>query len=392
MRSFRELADQGRTVVCTTHVMENVDLFHKVVVLAPGGRLAYLGPPMEAKTYFGIEKFTLLYDKLEEKPPQEWKKQYRHSQVYREQLGRNADTVAAKGKRRRSRLTPARASSVLGQWWVLTARFTRIMAGDRQNLALLAAQPLVIAALISLVCHDSPLIMFLLTISALWFGTSSAAQQIVQERAVYRRERMVNLRLDCYILSKFLPLAVITTLQSLLMLSIVWAFRGSEGERWVPVLALGLASWNGVALGLIISALATNTDKAMTVVPLTLIPQIILAGALVALPDMNAPTRAASCLVVSRWVNQAIEVGLFNGRTIDRDLLAEPANLTPLWNLYPEENDLHKADVQLRFLTDQNGQEIQRRARLDLAWAVLAGFLVIQLTAVGVILRLRDTF
>ena len=297
MRKFRELADQGRTVVCTTHVMENIDLFHKVVVLAPGGRLAYFGPPVEAKTYFGIDKFTLLYDKLEEKKPEEWQQQYRQSPLCREQLGERAAPGSTRGSDRR-RIGPARASSALRQGLVLAWRFTRIMASDRQNLALLVAQPLVIAGLIGLVCHDFPLILFLLTVAALWFGTSSAAQQIVQERAIYRRERMVNLRLDCYVLSKFLPLAVLATLQSGLMLGIVWLLRGSEGSRLIAAATLALASCNGVALGLIISALATNTDKAMSVVPLSLLPQIILAGALEPLPDMNEPTRAATTVVV----------------------------------------------------------------------------------------------
>src|SRR5205085_7402996 len=88
MRKFKQLASQGRTVVCTTHVMENVDLFDKIAILAPGGRLAYFGPPDKAKTYFGIDKFTLLYDRLEEREPPEWKQRFRESPLYAEYLAR----------------------------------------------------------------------------------------------------------------------------------------------------------------------------------------------------------------------------------------------------------------------------------------------------------------
>lgn len=390
MRKFRELADQGRTVVCTTHVMENVDLFHKVAVLAPGGRLAYFGPPVEAKTYFGIEKFTFLYDKLEERKPEVWQREYRQSALSREQLGDHDDPDASQ-TRRRGRLSPARASSALRQGLVLSQRFGRVMAADRQNLALLAAQPLIIAGLICLVCREFSLILFLLNIAALWFGTSCAAQQIVQERPVYRRERMVNLRLDCYTLSKFLPLAILATAQSVLMLAMVWLFRGNEGSRLIAVAALSLAASNGVALGLIISALATNTDKAMSVVPLTLLPQIILAGALVPLPDMNEPTRAASCLVVARWANQALEVGLMQNRPINAELLSEPENIRPLWNLYPDD-DLRKPDAQLKFVTDHTGTEVNRLTRLWLALGALTSFVFIQLIVVGIVLRWQDSF
>ena len=76
-------------------------------------------------------------------------------------------------------------------------RPTRAIAvGDRTTLGVMLAQPLVITALVCAVCRKMPTIDFLLVVSALWFGCSGAAQQIVKERAIYRRERLVNLRLD----------------------------------------------------------------------------------------------------------------------------------------------------------------------------------------------------
>ncbi len=388
MRKFRQLADQGRTVVCTTHVMENVDLFDKVVVLAPGGRLAYFGPPLEAKSYFGIAKFTLLYDRLEEKSPPDWQKQYRESALGRELLApaMGGGDGAAIPKRPTA---AAPASSALGQWSVLTRRFAAILRSDKPNLVLLAAQPLVIAGLIALVCREMPLIFFLLVVAALWFGCSTAAQQIVKERSIYRRERMVNLRLDCYVLSKFPLLALISVAQCLLMLGIIWLCRGREGDPVIQVAALTLASWCGVALGLIISALASNADKAMAVVPLVLMPQIVLAGALVALPDMNAPTRFASHLMASKWANQALDIGLLEGRNIDRDLLERQGYLGPLWNLFPDD-DLDTDEGRIRFLGKKTGVTIQKRDVLALDFSALVVLVVAQLTAVGVVLGKQD--
>src|SRR5205085_7412024 len=121
--------------------------------------------------------------------------------------------------------------------------------------------------------------------------------------AIYRRERMVNLRLDCYVLSKFLPLAVLSSLQCLLMLGVVMLWKGQEGSWLLQLLVLQLAGWNGVAMGLVISARAANADKATSIVPLTVLPQIILAGALMPVHDLNTPTRYLSDLMVARWTN-----------------------------------------------------------------------------------------
>jgi ABC transport system ATP-binding/permease protein len=389
MRKFRQLAAQGRTVVCTTHVMENVDLFDKVAVLAPGGRLAFFGPPAGAKSYFGIEKFTHLYEKLEEHPPEEWKSRYLESELYQELLAPAMRGTATQAAGRRHRAAPAPPSSVVGQWATLTKRFTAILCSDRQHLGVLALQPLLIAALVCLVCRGLPMVLFLVAIAALWFGCSMGAQQIVRERAIYRRERMVNLRLDCYVLSKFLPLAVLSSLQCLLMLGVVALWKGHEGSWLVQLLALNLAGWNGVAMGLVISARAANADKATSVVPLTVLPQIILAGALLPLPDLSTPTRYLANLMVAKWANQGLEVSLLQGRTITPELVADENYYKSLWNLYPD-NDLRRDRP--GFLREHHDEVIRRGGTLGVDFAVLAGFVALQLGAVGFLLRRQDAF
>jgi len=391
MRIFRRLADQGRTVICTTHVMENVDLFHKLVVLAPGGKLAYCGPPDEVRSYFGIEKFTLLYDRMDEKTPDEWQQQYRESDLARKNRRAPANAKDRGRRTRRRRLATAPRSSAVGQWATLTKRFLSILKSDKWSLAILFAQPIFITGLICMVCRDLPLILFLLVISALWFGCSSAAQQIVKERTIYRRDRMVNLRLDSYLMSKFLPLAALTSIQCLIMLAIVLLTREHEGSLIVHLSALLLAAWSGVAMGLIISSVAGNADKAMSVVPLTLIPQIILGGVLVALPDMNAATRMLSYGTISRWSNQAMEIGVLDGKTINQDLLETKEYVRPLWNLY-DDYDLTESEEQLEFLKDKDDTEITKASLMRVDLIVLTCFIIVQLMITTAVLRSRDTF
>ena len=423
MKLFRRLADQGRTVVCTTHVMENIDLFHKIVVLAPGGRLAYFGPPQEAKAFFGIDKFCDLYDRMEEQTPGGWQTQYRQSKQFAEHvapveqalLGRHAFAPSERGGvsplalgRQPVRRTgeepgalrhPARNESVrreslgfvfgLRQCGTLIGRLARLQWADRTTLGVMLAQPLVITALICAVCREMPTIDFLLVVSALWFGCSGAAQQIVKERAIYRRERMVNLRLDAYLFSKLLPLLLLTGVQVALMLATVWLMEDAQGSWSGRLLAMLLASWNGVGMGLLISAVATNGDKAMSVVPLTLIPQIVLGGVLVAIPDMNAGTKLVSLAASSRWATRACEVSLFDGKTINTDLMKE-AHLRPLWNLFPDA-PLNTAEGRMKFLEKHNDKPVEKDREYWESLAVMAGFLIALSLSTAVVLRMQDT-
>jgi hypothetical protein len=226
-------------------------------------------------------------------------------------------------------------------------------------LGLLLGQPLFIAAMICLAFPDLPRIYFLEVVAALWFGCSAAAQQIVKELPIYRRERMVNLRIDCYVFSKFIPLAGISLVQCAVMLIVTWVIRGVEGNVLALLIALWLTALNGIAIGLLISAFSSNSDKALAVVPLVLIPQIIFAGALNPIPNMNIPTQVISCVMVSRWSNQAMEVALLNDRKIDVELMKKDDYKRPMWNLYSR-YDLGKEEGRQEFVVDKKDEVIRR--------------------------------
>jgi hypothetical protein len=192
----------------------------------------------------------------------------------------------------------------------------------------------------------------------------------VKERAVYRRERLAGLRIGPYVASKFVPLAAVGLVQSALMLGVVGAWKGG-GVNW-PVVsaAVVLASWCGVASGLLISALAPSAERATAAVPAIMLPQVVLAGVLVALPDMNVVTKAASHVSAAKWANQAVEVGILRGRKVDAELLTASENLWPLRNLHPD-YDLQSAEERARFLAHHEGRSVGQDRRLVLDYAAL---------------------
>lgn len=126
--------------------------------------------------------------------------------------------------------------------------------------------------------------VFFLVVAAIWFGTSNAAREIVAERAIYLRERMVNLGLVNYVMSKYLLLAGFCVIQCTVLLAIVFfilGFHGGPQAFAMQLAALIATSLSAVALGLLLSTMVASSEAAMALTPIALIPQVVLGGLMV---------------------------------------------------------------------------------------------------------------
>jgi ABC transport system ATP-binding/permease protein len=344
MKLFRQIAESGRTVILTTHAMENVKLFDKIVVLMRG-KLVFYGAPQEALAHVKADSFKDLYDKLEgpvdqqlaalpplppnagkaqtgdrkrqreqisEQVAEDWKKKFQQTEQYRKNVveplsGLPRDGRAAAPPRRRMSIFDA-----VRQWGTLTRRYLEVLTRDKFNLLILFGQAPIIAFLTFLVVgnklpRDFP--YFVMALVAIWFGTSVASREIIRERAVYTRERMVNMRLLPYVGSKLFVLAIIVSLQCLLLYSSL-KFMHYTGLMSVPgwaipqVTIMLLTAMVGIALGLFISAIVKTSEMATSMVPLILIPQILFCG-LVGVPENMA--RVISTVVPATWAYDGIK-------------------------------------------------------------------------------------
>jgi ABC-type multidrug transport system ATPase subunit len=97
MRLFRGLADVGRSIICITHNVDNVDQCHLVLVLARG-KVVYYGPPREAPRYFQVARISNIYDRLAERDLAEWEKDFRESALYREFVAERLAMSASSGR------------------------------------------------------------------------------------------------------------------------------------------------------------------------------------------------------------------------------------------------------------------------------------------------------
>jgi ABC transport system ATP-binding/permease protein len=178
---------------------------------------------------------------------------------------------------------------------------------------------------------DHTAAMFFVVVSCVWFGTSNAAREIVTERSIYLRERMVNLRLLNYVLSKYLLLSFFCVLQCAMLLGIVFYALGFNGGPTAFVLELGnliALAMNATALGLCVSTMVASAEAAMALTPIALIPQVVLGGLMVPMTT-NPNLRLMMYVMPSRW---GFEGAIANERMA---IAADPA-----WNV-----DIHKPDL-----------------------------------------------
>jgi hypothetical protein len=196
-----------------------------------------------------------------------------------------------------------------------------ILCSDWRNSALLAAQPLMLAALVGWVSDDASLRLFFAYIAALWFGCSNASQEIVREWPIYRRERIAGVTPVLYVLAKLLFLGVLTAFQSLLFYGTLQCFGGLGGSAGWQVAALLLTSASAVAIGSLISALARNLMQAVLAVPLILIPFILLSGQTPAASEFRSRPvlRAIAECMPSFAAQRCMDLSFFWHRRIDAD-------------------------------------------------------------------------
>jgi ABC transport system ATP-binding/permease protein len=392
MKLFRQIAESGRTVILTTHAMENVKLFDKIVVLMRG-KLVFYGDPQAALRHVGADSFKDLYDKLEAPietgvsqlpslPPNAAAEQKRNHKLQREQI---AEQVAEEWKQRftkteeyrRNILEPLGAlkgqqhtvaptrhrptvTDGLRQWKTLAQRYIEVLRHDKFNLLILFGQAPIVAFLTYLVVtkensRDFP--FFVLALVSVWFGTSIAAREIIKERAVYNRERMVNLGLLPYVGSKLLVLSLIVGLQCILLFGFLRLFEIAglmelPGDYYgAPQLAVMiLTGMVGIALGLFVSAIVKTSEMATSFVPLMLIPQILFCG-LVGVP--KGVSQYVGVIMPATWAFD--EIKRFSSLPVLRgkDEDAEPAEHNDGRGLYKDIK--HQNDQ----LVEQKQKEIE---------------------------------
>ena len=403
---LRRLADRGHTIVLVTHATNNINVCDYVCFLAPGGHLAYFGPPEEAKAYFKQPDFAEIYSVLEPtddarsipaQAGERFKQSLQHQKYIDAALNQIASTSPQPLHEQQGRIETSQRGTGWRQFLLLSQRYLELLRNDRGNLAILLLQAPIMGLLLLLFIKgagangfstnmvlecpatatiiaargypdvptpDNPIVsiscqrvkdfllntpsgeayahlhggtiqalqdflvpgagfaqtvVFLMAFSAIMFGCINSIREFVKEAPIFRRERTVNLGVVPYMFSKILVLGVLCLLQSLVLVTCTSVFDPFQHSVFLPpfleiYITVALVSLAGLMLGLLISALSTNGDRAMSFIPLLLLPQVVFAGTI--FPITNWFLQIAGLFFPIRWAMAALgsSVGLHSDK------------------------------------------------------------------------------
>ncbi|WP_380281892.1 FHA domain-containing protein [Kitasatospora purpeofusca] len=336
MQMLRGLADDGRTVVVVTHSVLSLDVCDRLLVLAPGGRTAYYGPPAEALPFFGFTEWPQAFEAFANEDHQAWQRRFRESPQYERYVAAEAQPPA----RPVPAAWPGAAADTIGpeqpQGWfsqlgTLIRRYTAVLAADRLFLTVMIALPFLIGVMCramagSRLSSENALnILLTLCIGGLLTGSANAVREIVKERPIYQRERVVGLSRSAYLVSKVVVLGTITVAQAAVLTLV--GLAGVDLDPTLPggvtvhsgvlmpplaelIVAVALLSFSAMMLGLLVSALVRKEEATMPLLVLLSVVQIVFSGAMLKLHKVPGLEQFA-WLVPSRWGLSAM------ARTVD---------------------------------------------------------------------------
>ncbi|WP_327322735.1 FHA domain-containing protein [Streptomyces sp. NBC_01210] len=352
MQLLRGLADDGRTVLVVTHSVAELALCDKLLVMAPGGSVAYFGPPEEALNFFGYTTWADVFSAFENYRDYDWAGRWRGSQHY-QMYAADIDAVAAQSVHMPppQQMRPPKPQSWGSQLWTLIRRYSSVIASDKGFLGLMVILPAVLG-LVSVVIPakfglapptppsrfngDAGTIMLILAVGMCFSGAANSVRELIKERVIYERERATGLARSAYLMSKVIVLGVITAIQGVIICGIGFATRDlpAEGlimppavEICLVVIALGFTS---MMFGLVISSLVKTAEKTMPLLVMFAIVQVVFTGILFQVYGSPGLEQFA-WLMPSRWAIAGA------GATLDLSHLMppwdpnKPTDLDPLW-------------------------------------------------------------
>ncbi|MGW2744149.1 FHA domain-containing protein [Streptomyces sp. NPDC001450] len=359
MQLLRGLADDGRTVLVVTHSVAELAICDKLLVMAPGGAVAYFGPPEEALNFFGYDTWADVFSAFENYREYDWAGRWKGSQHY-QMYAADIDAVAPQSVHMPppQAMKPPKPQGWGSQLMTLIRRYVAVIASDKGFLALTVILPAVLGAVSLLIDHNRGLlvneavnprtgahvpngtattVLLILAVGACFAGAANSVRELIKERVIYERERATGLSRSAYLMSKVVVLGAVTVLQGLMVGVIGFSSREipDEGlvlgkstlfELCLPIMALGFTS---MMFGLVISSLVKTAEKTMPLLVMFAIIQVVFTGCLFTLHG-TLGVNEFSYLMPSRWAVAAA------GTTLDFNNIApntdDPSSTDPLWN------------------------------------------------------------
>lgn len=340
MTMLRQLADAGRVVLVVTHSLTYLDVCDQVLLLAPGGKTAFYGPPNQIGPQLGTTNWADIFSSVAGDPDAS-------HQRYLERSGPPPPAPPAEAP---ADLGSPAATSVLRQFSTIARRQIRLTVSDRGYFLFLALLPFIMGTLALTVPGDVGFglpktameggeapnepgqILVLLNVGAIFMGTALTIRSLIGERAIFRREQAVGLSTWAYVLAKVGIFTLFALAQSAIAVTIAILGKGwgpGAVERGVVIPWRSLELYVDVAacciaaamVGLALSALAKSNEQIMPLLVVAIMSQLVFSGGMI-------PVTGRAVLDQMSWVTPARWGYAATASTIDV-LRLVPGPLTP---------------------------------------------------------------
>ncbi|WP_297700993.1 ATP-binding cassette domain-containing protein [Mycobacterium sp.] len=313
MTMLRQLADAGRVVLVVTHSLSYLDLCDQVLLMAPGGKTAYCGPPDAIEATMGTTNWAKIFGMVGADP----------DEANRRFLAQAKPPPPIPDSERPADLGAPARSSTWRQFSTIARRQVRLIIADRAYFIFLALLPFVMGALALTVPgstgfrvadpngdgSDEPgSVLMLLTMAAVFMGTALTIRDLIGERPIFRREQAVGLSTKAYLLAKMAVFFAFAIVQSAIATTITILGKGAPTR---PALLLGSATLElyvataamcvaAAMVGLVLSSLARSNEQIMPLLVVSLMLQLVLCGGMVPVTNRIGLDQM-SWAVPSRW-------------------------------------------------------------------------------------------
>ncbi|MEE3066027.1 MAG: FHA domain-containing protein [Actinomycetota bacterium] len=294
MTMLRQLADAGRVVLVVTHSLTYLDVCDQVLLLAPGGKTAFCGPPAQIGPAMGTTNWADIFSSVAGDPDAA-KAKY---------LARTGPPPPPPPAEKPAEIGDPSHTSLLRQFSTIARRQIRLIVSDRGYFIFLALLPFIMGSLSMSVpgnvgfgipnpVGDAPTepgqILVLLNVGAVFMGTALTIRDLIGERAIFLREQAVGLSTTAYLLAKVCVYTVFAIVQSGIVTVITLLGKGGPTrgaaalgkaplELFVDVAATTVAS---AMLGLALSAIAKSNDQIMPLLVVAVMSQLVFSGGMI---------------------------------------------------------------------------------------------------------------
>lgn len=300
MTMLRQLADAGRVVLVVTHSLSYLDVCDQVLLLAPGGKTAFAGPPSQIGAAMGTTNWADIFSSVAREP----------DVAHQRFVATHGPTPPRPPAQTPADLGKPTRTSVRRQFSTIARRQMRLIVSDRGYFIFLAVLPFIMGVLSLSVPGDVGFgvpvpaiqggeapnepgqILVLLNVGAIFMGTALTIRALIGERAIFLREQAVGLSTTAYLMAKVFVFAAFAVLQSAIVVAInIWGKKWGPGavtsgavipnrtlELFVDMAACCIAA---AMVGLALSALAKSNEQIMPLLVIAIMSQLVFQGGMI---------------------------------------------------------------------------------------------------------------